>query len=121
SAAPLSRRYPEPVRPVAIVPHTHWDREWYAPFQVYRVRLVRLVDSLLDLLERDPSYERFLLDGQTALLDDYLEVRPEAEGRGRALVEAGGAQIGAGGGVLGGVMGSGGDSVRGLPAGARRG
>jgi Alpha-mannosidase len=63
---------------VAIVPHTHWDREWYSPFQTFRVRLVKLLDELLPLLEHDLSYARFLLDGQTAVLDDYLEVRPEA-------------------------------------------
>src|SRR5262249_48378731 len=62
--------YPEPVKAVGIVPHTHWDREWYAPFQRYRVQLVRLVDDLLDLLESDPSFTRFLLDGQTAVVDD---------------------------------------------------
>ena len=39
-------------RDVVIVPHTHWDREWYAPFQTFRLRLVELVDQLLDLLER---------------------------------------------------------------------
>ena len=63
---------------VAIVPHTHWDREWYSPFQTFRVRLVKLLDELIPLLEHDLSYARFLLDGQTAVLDDYLEVRPEA-------------------------------------------
>lgn len=63
---------------VAIVPHTHWDREWYSPFQTFRMRLVRLLDELLPLLESDLAYARFLLDGQTAVLDDYLEVRPEA-------------------------------------------
>ena len=63
---------------VAIVPHTHWDREWYSPFQTFRLRLVRLLDALLPMLEADLSYSRFLLDGQTAVLDDYLEVRPEA-------------------------------------------
>ena len=63
---------------VAIVPHTHWDREWYSPFQAFRIRLVRLLDELLPLLESDLAYARFLLDGQTAVLDDYLEVRPEA-------------------------------------------
>src|SRR5437870_2079538 len=64
---------------VAIVPHTHWDREWYSPFQTFRLRLVRLLDALLPMLESDLSYSRFLLDGQTAVLDDYLAVRPEAE------------------------------------------
>jgi 2-O-(6-phospho-alpha-D-mannosyl)-D-glycerate hydrolase len=97
--------YPDPVTPgrdgdagapkaVGIVPHTHWDREWYAPFQRYRVQLVHLVDDLLDLLEADPSFTRFLLDGQTAVVDDYLAVRPEAEPRLRALAAAGRLQIG---------------------------
>jgi alpha-mannosidase len=66
-------------RTVAIVPHTHWDREWYSPFQDFRMRLVKLLDALLPMLESDLSYERFLLDGQTMVLDDYLEIRPEAE------------------------------------------
>ena len=63
---------------VTILPHTHWDREWYAPFQNFRHRLVRLLDEFLPRLEADPSYKHFLLDGQTAVIDDYLEVRPEA-------------------------------------------
>ena len=66
-------------RTVAIVPHTHWDREWYSPFQDFRMRLVKLLDALLPMLESDLSYARFLLDGQTMVLDDYLEIRPEAE------------------------------------------
>ncbi len=76
-------------RLVSIVPHTHWDREWYEPFESFRLRLVRMVDGLLDLLESDPSYARFLLDGQMAVVDDYLEVRPEAERRLRALAASG--------------------------------
>src|SRR5579872_4620584 len=76
-------------RRVSIVPHTHWDREWYEPFQTFRLRLVHLLDGLLDLLESDPSYSTFLLDGQMAAVDDYLEVRPEAEERIRALAGAG--------------------------------
>jgi mannosylglycerate hydrolase len=74
---------------VAIVPHTHWDREWYAPFQVFRLQLVHVVDGVLDLLEGDPSFAHFLLDGQTAMVDDYLEVRPEHEDRIRALARTG--------------------------------
>jgi alpha-mannosidase len=77
------------VRRVAIVPHTHWDREWYAPFQTFRLRLVDLLDEFLPLLEQDLSYARFLLDGQMAVVDDYLEVRPDAEDRLRRLAAAG--------------------------------
>ncbi|HEY7105444.1 MAG TPA: glycoside hydrolase family 38 C-terminal domain-containing protein [Acidimicrobiia bacterium] len=72
---------------VAIVPHTHWDREWYAPFQQYRLQLVHVLDALLDLLEADPE-ARFLLDGQTALVDDYLEIRPGHAARLAACVQA---------------------------------
>ena len=71
---------------VHVVPHTHWDREWYLPFQRFRLQLVGLVDRLLELMEADERY-RFTLDGQLATLDDYLEVRPEAEERIRRLVE----------------------------------
>ncbi|HEY1119011.1 MAG TPA: hypothetical protein VGE43_14965, partial [Acidimicrobiales bacterium] len=77
------------VRRVDIVPHTHWDREWHTPFQTFRLRLVDLLDGLLPQLEADPSYAHFLLDGQMAVVDDYLEVRPEAEPRLRALAASG--------------------------------
>jgi mannosylglycerate hydrolase len=75
-------------RTVHIVPHTHWDREWYEPFQRFRMRLVDLVDRVLDLAEADPGFA-FTFDGQTAAIEDYLEVRPEAEARVRRLTERG--------------------------------
>ncbi len=63
-------------RRFAVVVHTHWDREWYATFEQFRMRLVHLVDRLLDLLEGDPDYVSFLLDAQTVVLQDYLAIRP---------------------------------------------
>ena len=81
-------------RRVGIVPHTHWDREWYAPFQAYRLRLVRLLDDLLPRLEGDAAFAHFCLDGQTAVIDDYLAVRPGAENRLRRLAEAGRVSVG---------------------------
>jgi mannosylglycerate hydrolase len=62
---------------VFVIPHTHWDREWYATFQQFRIRLVHVLDALLDLLERDSSFTHFNLDAQTVVLQDYLEIRPE--------------------------------------------
>jgi hypothetical protein len=76
-------------RRIAIVPHTHWDREWYKSYQDFRLALVELIDTLLPLLERDAGYPHFMLDGQMAVVDDYLEVRPEAEERLRSLSAAG--------------------------------
>ena len=55
--------------------------------------LVDVVDEVLDELERDERL-RFTLDGQLATVDDYLEIRPEAESRIRALVESGRLAIG---------------------------
>lgn len=64
-----------------VVSHTHWDRAWYWTFEESRARLVELVDGLLDLLQREPAYHHFVLDGQLALLDDYLAIRPEQRER----------------------------------------
>ena len=58
------------------VPHTHWDREWYRSFQAFRARLVDSIDEVLDRLQDEPEF-RFLLDGQTVVVEDYLEIRPE--------------------------------------------
>ncbi|KRG11723.1 alpha-mannosidase, partial [Lederbergia galactosidilytica] len=60
-----------------IISHSHWDREWYLPFEKHRFYLVKLMDALLEKLENDPEYKSFHLDGQTIALDDYFEVRPE--------------------------------------------
>ena len=78
---------------MGIVPHTHWDREWHVPFQAGRVRLVRLIDAVLDALEGG-ALGHFWLDGQTAAVDDYLAVRPEAEARVRAVIADGRLGIG---------------------------
>jgi hypothetical protein len=81
-------------RRVDIVPHTHWDREWYSPFQTFRLRLVDLLDDLLPRLDADPAYGHFMLDGQMAVIDDYLAVRPEAETTLRRLAGAGRLSVG---------------------------
>jgi alpha-mannosidase len=77
-----------------VVPHTHWDREWYLPFEQFRLRLGAVVDGVLDTLERDPSFTSFTLDGQAIVLEDYLDVRPENAGRLRALLDAGRLEVG---------------------------
>jgi mannosylglycerate hydrolase len=66
---------------VCIVPHTHWDREWYRGAPAFRQRLLALVDALLEPDRAGP----FLLDGQGITLNDYLTVRPE---RRETLAEA---------------------------------
>ncbi len=79
---------------IILVPHTHWDREWYLTFQQFRMQLVHAVDALLDILDRDSAFSHFMLDGQTIVLDDYLEVQPQHEERLRRYIGAGRIQIG---------------------------
>lgn len=64
-----------------IISHTHWDREWYLPYEKHHMRLIQLVDSLLDQLDEGSDYKSFYLDGQTIIIEDYLQVRPEQKER----------------------------------------
>ncbi len=81
----------EPTR-ITLVPHTHWDREWYEPFDEFLERLVAMMDTLLDL--GDAGFPHFHLDGQTAMIDDYLAVRPEREDDVRRLAGEGRLSLG---------------------------
>lgn len=79
--------------PAVFVPHFHWDREWYEPFQVFRHRLVAALDTVLETAETDPDF-RFTVDGQMAAVEDYLEMRPENRARVAALVAEGRLAVG---------------------------
>ena len=109
------------VRHVAIVPHTHWDREWYHSYQEFRLKLVDTLDHLLSLLESDDSYPHFMLDGQMAVVDDYLEIRPEGEERLRALASAGRISMGPWYILMDEFLASGETIIRNLQMGLRRG
>ncbi|HUS47127.1 MAG TPA: hypothetical protein VM098_03330, partial [Phycisphaerae bacterium] len=62
---------------IHLISLTHWDREWRFPFEETRMLLVEMMDGLLDLLDGNPKYGHYHLDGQSILLEDYLEARPE--------------------------------------------
>ena len=64
-------------RKIYVIESTHWDREWRFSFEATRVRLVRMMDNLLDIVENDPEHKCYHLDGQAILIEDYLELRPE--------------------------------------------
>ena len=72
-----------------LIPHVHWDREWYLTRGRFGARLVRMIDQLVELLNQEPGIPGFLLDGQTVLLDDYLRVRPDQKPLVEALVRSG--------------------------------
>lgn len=60
-----------------VISHTHWDREWYKPFQGFRFHLVTVIDDILDMMATNPDYKYFHLDGQTVVLEDYAQIRPD--------------------------------------------
>lgn len=65
---------------IYIYSHTHWDREWYRTFQQYRLRLIEIIDIILEEFDKN-ELEYFTLDGQAIVLEDYLEARPENKDR----------------------------------------
>lgn len=68
---------------------THWDREWLLPFSGYRHHLLHHNDTLIELMEKDPAYKHYMMDGQSICMEDYLRLKPEMAARLRKLVRAG--------------------------------
>ncbi|EOI53503.1 mannosylglycerate hydrolase [Enterococcus gilvus] len=74
---------------VHVVPHSHWDREWYFTTSRSKIYLMHDLKKVLEQLEKDTPYNSFILDGQASLLDDYLKWRPQDKGRIETLVKQG--------------------------------
>lgn len=79
---------------VHIVPHMHWDREWYFSTEESQVLLVNNMDEIMTMLEQHPDYPAYVLDGQTAILEDYFAAKPENVDRIKQLVQAGRLKVG---------------------------
>ena len=77
-----------------IIPHSHWDREWYMGFERHRMRLVELFDTLIEVMENDPEYRYYHMDGQFVVIEDYLEVRPSMRERLLKLIKEDRIQVG---------------------------
>ncbi|UCD29513.1 MAG: glycoside hydrolase family 38, partial [Planctomycetota bacterium] len=85
---------PKSKRTAHYVFSTHWDREWYESFQDFRFRLVQMIDEVLDTMNQNPEFRYFQTDGQSILIEDYLEIRPERESEIQSLAEAGRIRLG---------------------------
>jgi len=79
---------------IVYISGSHWDREWYLSFQSFRFRLVTMLNEVIDVLERDDSFGTYTMDGQTVVLEDFLQVEPEKKERIRALISAGRMRVG---------------------------
>lgn len=77
-----------------IVTHTHWDREWRYPIWENRQYLIDMIDELLEILDTQPEYSCFLMDGQSVIIEDYLEFKPENRQKVEAYIKAGKIDVG---------------------------
>lgn len=65
------------MKKVHFISHTHWDREWLRSSDASRIKLTYLFEQLIAIMENNPDYKYFTFDGQTAALEDFLELRPD--------------------------------------------
>ncbi|WP_308638180.1 alpha-mannosidase [Paenibacillus silvisoli] len=80
---------PTPKAVIHVISHTHWDREWYMPYEAHHAKLIQTMDNLLAIMDNDPDFKSFYLDGQTIVLEDYLQVYPEKREKLIELVQEG--------------------------------
>ena len=77
------------IKQIKVVSNTHWDREFRRSFEKTRRALLEMMDTTLDILEKDPEYHSFTMDGHSIMIDDYLEMRPERTESVRKLIAEG--------------------------------
>ena len=74
-------------RKVHVIPHSHWDREWYFTTSRSKVYLMKDLKDVLDTLESNPDFKYFMVDAQGSLLDDYIKWMPQDKDRITKLVK----------------------------------
>src|SRR5699024_11046315 len=79
---------------IHIISHTHSYRECYLSYEKHHMMFVKLLDMLMDMFDENPDYKSFHLDGQTIILDDYLQVRPEMRKKVKQFIDEGRLHIG---------------------------
>jgi alpha-mannosidase len=73
---------------VYVVPHSHWDREWYFTIEDSNVLLAENLDHLMTILENDEEYHGYVFDAQVSVIEEYLKIKPEDKERIKELVTA---------------------------------
>lgn len=76
------------MKKIHLINGTHWDREWRHTAEQSKLRLVDLMDNIINLLETKPEYKYFCVDGGTIVIEDYLTIRPENKQRIIDLIKA---------------------------------
>ena len=75
------------IQKIHMIPHSHWDREWYFTTARSKVYLMKDLKDVLVTLEGDPDFKYFMLDAQASLLEDYIKWQPQDKERITRLVK----------------------------------
>ncbi|AHI52780.1 glycoside hydrolase family 38 N-terminal domain-containing protein [Spiroplasma culicicola] len=70
------------------IAHTHWDKEWYKTYEEFRVKFLKYFREILDTLEKDNNFTSFMFDGQSSVIEDYLQINPNEIERIKKLVKS---------------------------------
>ena len=62
------------IKTIMVVSNTRWDREFRRSFERSRRKLLNMLDRTIDILEKDPDYTSYTMDGHSVMVDDYLEL-----------------------------------------------
>ena len=72
---------------VHVIPHSHWDKEWYFTSSRSKIYLVKHIKEVIETLETKDDFKFFLMDGQSSLVEDYLKYSPEDKDRLQKLIK----------------------------------
>ena len=57
---------------IHLISHNHWDPAWFAQRKYTRKWLIPFVNNVLETLREQSEY-KFVLDGQTSIIEDYFD------------------------------------------------
>lgn len=80
-------------REIKILMHTHWDREWYFTKDETQLLLRNHMFQVIEFLEENEDII-YILDGQSVMLDDFIEFAPKWKTRVENLVKRGALRVG---------------------------
>ncbi len=72
---------------VYVVPHSHWDREWYFKIEDSNILLSENMPYLMDVLENDDNYNSYTFDAQLSVVEELIKLYPEEKERLKKLIK----------------------------------
>jgi len=78
---------------VIFIQHTHWDLKWWPSGEETLANLIKVMDKVISALQRGRA-RYFLLDGQSSVIEDYLNIRKNRVSIVKDLIKEGKLEVG---------------------------